>query len=471
MQMPQKKKTGKTPDKLLVASLLKNARTRTPRALVKRTHEFVARICPNALSVGVGDFHFPMPWSVFRFGHALEWSRPPAEPSCKSTPEPLLRKMPTNLPSHLGASAFAFRGYNVTNLGRTPELLAHPAYGSVMERYLREASELCADIVKRPVDLVTRVREQRETSGLHEYAEDIALIVAVELAQLNIAEQYHDVALRKARYAFGYSLGECTALIATGVYQMRDLLRVALSVADDCAALADHVRLAVLFSRGPVLDFDVVRRLCLTLNQQADGVIDISTYLSPNSLLLMGQNGTLGRFTDMVRDAFPHDVAVRPHSHRYPPLHTPIMWQRNIPNRTAYLLQTTPGGVRAPSVPILSMVTGDASYDEINSRELIHRWVDQPQRLWDVVYKVLADGIETVVHVGPHPNLLPATFNRLSNNVIAQTRGWSGLGKRTMSGLVRRPWLTRLLPSSAALLRAPFVKQVILEDWLLEQKV
>jgi [acyl-carrier-protein] S-malonyltransferase len=73
--------------------------------------------------------------------------------------------------------------------------------------------------------------------------------------------------------------------------------------------------------------------------------------------------------------------------------------------------------------------------------------------------------------VGPHPNLLPATFNRLSNNVTAQTRGWSGLGKRTMSRLVRRPWLTRLLPSSAALLRAPFVEQVILEDWLLEQKV
>jgi hypothetical protein len=27
------------------------------------------------------------------------------------------------------ATAFAFRGYNVTNLGRTPELLAHPSYG------------------------------------------------------------------------------------------------------------------------------------------------------------------------------------------------------------------------------------------------------------------------------------------------------------------------------------------------------
>jgi [acyl-carrier-protein] S-malonyltransferase len=111
-------------------------------------------------------------------------------------------------------------------------------------------------------------------------------------------------------------------------------------------------------------------------------------------------------------------------------------------------------------------VTGEASYGEHNSRELIHRWVDHPQRLWEIVYKVLADGIETVVHVGPNPNLLPATFRRLSSNIVTQTKG--SLRLRTFARFVRRPWLTRLLPSSAVLLRAPFVQQIILEDWLLE---
>jgi hypothetical protein len=37
--------------------------------------------------------------------------------------------------------------------------------------------------------------------------------------------------------------------------------------------------------------------------------------------------------------------------------------------------------------------------------------------------------------------------------------------------MVRRPWLTSMLSTRAALLRAPFVEQVVLEDWLLEQKV
>lgn len=369
-------------------------------------------------------------------------------------------------------AAFAFRGYNVTNLGRTPELLAHPAYGEVMAAHLREASQVCADVVKRPVDLVARVREARETRGLGDYAEDVALIVAVEIAQIRILEQFFDISLPQARMAFGNSLGECSALIASGVYAMPDLLGVSLAMCDDCASLAAGVTLAVVFSRGSMLEFGKIRRVCLEVSQKGHGIIDISTHLSPNSLLLMGQNGTMNHFEAAVHQLIPNNINIRRHRHRFPPLHTPIMWQRSIPNRTALLLQTTPGGFRAPSVPLFSMVTAEPSYQEFNSRDLIHRWIDHPQRLWEIVRRVLADGIETVIHVGPAPNLMPATFRRLSANIAAQMQagGLGGLGTRTLSHLVRRPWLTRILPSSTVLFRAPFVQQIILEDWLLEQR-
>jgi [acyl-carrier-protein] S-malonyltransferase len=52
--------------------------------------------------------------------------------------------MPNPLQSKIATTAFAFRGYNITNLGRTPELLAHPAYGSTVRRYLRRGSVVCA---------------------------------------------------------------------------------------------------------------------------------------------------------------------------------------------------------------------------------------------------------------------------------------------------------------------------------------
>lgn len=377
------------------------------------------------------------------------------------------------LGARLRQTAFAFRGYNVANLGRTPELLAHPAYGPTVEAHLRQASEAFAEAVGRPADLVARVRAGRESSGLADYAEDVALIVAVNVAHLRLLEEFFGVALHQARWALGHSLGEPSALVGAGVYAMEDILCVTLALADDAAALAEGVTLALLFSRGPVLDIDLVRRLCLEISQEGQGVVDVSTYLSPNSLLLMAQNGTLERFEARVRDTFPDRVLLRRNDHAWPPLHTPITWQRSIPNRSAVLLQTRPGGLTGPSLPVLSMVTGEASYRENNSRELLHRWVDHPQRLWDVIYRLLAAGVQTVVHVGPSPNLVPATFRRLSQAVEARLNGGGlgGLGRRTLSRLFRRPWLTRVLPSFAVLHRAPLVQHIILEDWLLAQRV
>src|SRR5581483_2566002 len=121
--------------------------------------------------------------------------------------------MEANLKDRLLAAAVAFRGYNTTNLGRSPELLAHPRYHATVQRHLREASVLCADCLRRPVDLVARVRERRE-STLETFGEDIGLIMAMELAQLEILEQQFDVRYERARIALGYSLGEITALVA-----------------------------------------------------------------------------------------------------------------------------------------------------------------------------------------------------------------------------------------------------------------
>jgi [acyl-carrier-protein] S-malonyltransferase len=121
----------------------------------------------------------------------------------------------------------------------------------------------------------------------------------------------------------------------------------------------------------------------------------------------------------------------------------------------------------------VSLVTGGADYNEYNARSILNRWTDHPQRVWDVVYETLSAGVDAVIHVGPEPNLFPATYRRLSENIQQQTSGKSpgSISLRVVSGFARRPWLTAVLPSRTALLRAPFLQHVILEDWLLEQEV
>jgi [acyl-carrier-protein] S-malonyltransferase len=378
--------------------------------------------------------------------------------------------MSTKLQDRREVTAFCFRGYNVENLGRSHELLAHPVFGPVVEKWLRETGEICADVVKQKVDLVARVRENRDTT-LETYHEAIAMIAAMEMAHLQLAEQFFDVRFDRARLAFGYSLGELIAVAAAGVFDLHDALRIPLAVAPECVALAENVTMGVLFSRGPLLNVDEVRKLCVIINAEGQGEIGISSILAPNTVLLLGQNGTVDRFSKMMHDVFPARVYLRKNNDRWPPVHTTLVWQKNIPNRVGVMMHTLKGGFTKPHPPLISLVTGKMSYNDYNAREILNQWIDHPQRLWDAVYETLASGIETLIHVGPSPNLVPATFNRLRDNVQAQLTGNSlnKLGLRAMARAVRRPWLTALLPSRTALLRAPSVKHVILEDWLLEQ--
>lgn len=377
-----------------------------------------------------------------------------------------------DLKNSLGNAAFVFRGYNITNLGRSHELLAHPAYAPVVERFLREASEVCGQMTGRKVDLVQRVRDRIEPD-LEGYTESVSLIIAMELAQLQLLEQFFGVEYAKARLAYGYSLGEIAALVAGGVMDMQSALHIPLAMAADCVELAHDVTLGILFSRGPALDLEAIHRLCLRINAHGEGVIGVSTYLSPNSVLLMGQRNTIDHFGDLMREWMPQKLYLRKNEHRWPPLHTPIMWQKHIPTRAAVMMHTLQGGFKAPTPPVLSLVTGKISYNDFNAREILMRWIDHPQRLWDAVAETLSMGIETIIHVGPEPNLVPATYTRLAENVTTQlgAKSWGGVGLRAVSHAVRRPWLAKILPTRSSLLRAPFVEQVILENWLLEQKV
>jgi [acyl-carrier-protein] S-malonyltransferase len=382
-----------------------------------------------------------------------------------STPDP--RSPQQVLIDGMGESALAFRGYNVTNLGRTPELLDVPAYLAIVVEELRRFGEICADIIKAPVDLARNVQDRREFN-LDRYAQAVALVVAVESAQLRLLREIHQIDFQQARLAFGYSLGELSAICVGGAMSAEELVRVPLTMARDCAELAHDVKLAVLFSRDKTIPEHHVHRLCVRTSAMGGGTIGMSAVLSPNTYLLVGQRDSIAAFRAAMEQEFP-GAHLRLNDHRWPPLHTPIVRQRQVPDRASVMLETLPCRPFPVRPAVVSLVTGKRSYDDATARDLLRRWVDQPQRLWDAVCETLASDVKTVIHIGPQPNVIPATFTRLGDNVRQQTEGRTlgSYGKRAMTGIARHPWLATLLPARAALLRAPFVEQVTLEDWLI----
>jgi [acyl-carrier-protein] S-malonyltransferase len=314
------------------------------------------------------------------------------------------------------------------------------------------------------VDLVAQVQAGVDTS-LATYGEALALILAVESAQLELLREFFDLDWTQARFSFGFSLGEIGAVIAGDVLSLEAALGVLLPLADDCAALAQNATLGVLFTRSREVALEDVRRLCLEVNAEGRGVVGISAQLAPNSLLVLGQGDTLNRLVALAKDALNVRVHLRKNDHKWPPVHTPIVWQRQIPNRAADSMHTMQVRLAEPRPNVFSLVTGNYGYTALSGRDVLQQWIDRPQRLWDAVYETLAAGVQTVLHVGPSPNIVPATFQRLSADVASQTQESRSL--RALSAAVRRQWLLRLLPQRAALLRAPFIEQIVLEDWLL----
>ncbi|RMG40899.1 MAG: ACP S-malonyltransferase [Planctomycetota bacterium] len=373
------------------------------------------------------------------------------------------------LRASLPRTAFAFRGYNVTNLGRTPELLAHPSYRPVVRHALQEASEVCSEAFGKRVDLVARVRRRRETT-LQTYGEALALVMGAELAQLRLLREFFDIDFGDSPLCCGYSLGEITALVAGEVFDLSGALTVLLAMSRDAAALARDVTLGVVFSRGPGLDMVELEKLCQRITQQGRGTIAISSVLSPNSCLVLGQRKTVAALKQQLHDVLGPTAQLRENPDRWPPIHTPIVRQRQIPDRAAVLLERIHCSLQPPKVPVVSLVTGTRAYTETNARALARDWIDHRQQLWPVVCELLRGPIDVVVHVGPEPNIIPATFKRLSMNVASQLNenSWSAWGLRTVSHITRnRPWLRAMLSDETSLLRAPFVQHVVLEDWLL----
>jgi len=377
--------------------------------------------------------------------------------------------MPTPLGPDLNDVALAFRGYNTTNLGRTRELLHIPAYGEILWEELRRYGRICSEFTHRPSDLVEIVKTNVEP-GLDRYAESIALIVAVEVAQLRLLREVHGVDYAQAKMAFGYSLGEMTAVCCGGAFATEELIRVPLAMAADCVELSRDAEMGVLFSRGGAISEHDVRRLCADVTCRGRGTIGLSAILSPNSYLIIGQGYTVDMFKEEMKAALPAAAHLRINEHRWPPLHTAIVRQRHVVDRAALMIDQLRPGKFPPTPPVFSLATGKRNYDEYAAREVLRQWIDHPQRLWDAVMETLNSGVSAVLHIGPEPNLILATFARLAENVKQQTNGktFDSYRMKAMSGLASRPWLANLLPKRAALLRAPLLKQIVLEDWLIE---
>ena len=242
--------------------------------------------------------------------------------------------------------------------------------------------------------------------------QDVATIVAMELAQLRLLEEFFEVAIgREARLSFGYSIGELSAMVLGGVLPLEQLLPVPLGLAADCAELAgrhDHGRPLHRGARPAARG----RRAALPGGQQRGARADRPLGLP------VAQHGAADRPGGHARPARARDGRVPAREGDAPAQAAPLAAAAHAaglaeehpqPDRR-WPSTRSAGASRSRRRRSSRASPGEASYDELNSREILIQWTDHPQRLWDVIDETLGSGVELVVHVGPAPNLIPATF-------------------------------------------------------------
>ena len=231
--------------------------------------------------------------------HAIQTA--PAAPAIITT---------TDLKARIGTSSLAFRGYDVQNLGRTPELLAHPVYGSTVRRYLDLASAVAADTLHRPFDLAAPVERHEETT-LEAFAEDVALIVSMELAQLALLEEFFGIRAQARNRPSATASANWRRSSVAACSRWKNSYRFRSPAPTTAPRASPPRRRWASSSRGPAVLLKDVQDLCTEVSAEGNGMVGVSSYIAPNTILVIGQGDTLSRLEKALPKRLPGKTMLR----------------------------------------------------------------------------------------------------------------------------------------------------------------
>lgn len=191
----------------------------------------------------------------------------------------------------------------------------------------------------------------------------------------------------------GHSLGEYSALVASGALQFGDALRLvrARGLAMKAAGeLAPGGMMAVLGMQRAA-----VAQLCDRAAATADAVITIANDNCPGQIVVAGDRRALDVFAGLVQEQpgalppTPLKVSVAPH--------TPLM-EAAMGSFLAVLAETP---IQAPALPVLGNISADWLTTAEAVRKELSEQLTREVRWADSMRRLIEAAVDTVVEVGP----------------------------------------------------------------------
>ena len=246
------------------------------------------------------------------------------------------------------------------------------------------------------LDLPGLCFKENEQIDITEYTQ-IAML-ATEAAML-AALQEKGV---KADVAAGLSLGEYGAILTAGAMSLEDVFRVVRQrgILMQKAVPTGGAMCAVLG-----MDGEKIAKIC----EETEGIVSVANYNCPGQIVITGEEGAVAAAAEKLKEAgarrcIPLKVSG--------PFHSEML--KGAGEKLAGVLVDVE--LKEFSMPYVTNVTADYVTDISEIKELLGRQVYSSVRWQQSVERMIADGVETFIEIGPG-RTLTGFLKKINKNV------------------------------------------------------